>query len=333
MRKNFPSRRPDFSYHGLVVPCALCGSRDSEWLTKKDRDGYKTFKTLCCSCGLVYTNPLPTIEELQVFYQKKFDKMATGGFQPQLQKIYRAGIRALGRYNRIKPYLTDNATILDASACMGELCYLLKAHGYSVEGIECNPHFVKYAKEELNIELQPHFLDNITLHKEAYNIILSHHIVNLCLHPLQLLKKYHHALKPQGILNLEVPNIEARYTTPFNRFRFKQFYNFNIPVIEMLARKTGFDILNTIVLPNKHHINIIMQKSRQQKISIANIDNYLQVRKNIFSYTNLDYLLSKTPYVKMLTTLKRRWQLNKISHQFTSARKILDSLYFPNAKH
>ena len=45
----------------------------------------------------------------------------------------------------------------------------------------------------------------------------------------------------QGVLLIEVPNVEAVCIAPAHRFHFAHFYNFNRAALEALGRKAGFE--------------------------------------------------------------------------------------------
>ena len=49
----------------------------------------------------------------------------------------------------------------------------------------------------------------------------------------------------QGVLLIEVPNVEAVCIAPAHRFHFAHFYNFNRDALEALGRKAGFEPVQT----------------------------------------------------------------------------------------
>jgi 2-polyprenyl-3-methyl-5-hydroxy-6-metoxy-1,4-benzoquinol methylase len=331
MMKLAISTIPAIKYQGLTVACNLCGSDDQEKLRVKDRDGYQSYKSICRECGLIYANPLPTIEELQEYYKKRFDNKRimglNGPYELKLRRIYRAALRAIYRYNRIKPFLKAGSRILDTSACAGEFVYLLNAKGFKVRGVEQNPYFIEYARSELGINLENQFLDEINFEAKSFDIITAHHILNLCLDPLAVLRKYHKFLSDDGVLNLEVPNIEAQYTSPHRRFRFKHFYNFNLYTIQALARRAGFEVINTVIIPESMHINIIFKKSNEQSFKLVNVQNYLKVRENVKGYKSLNYLFSSLPYIKAMHNLTKYFMIEQNVKNYTHGRDILKHCY------
>jgi 2-polyprenyl-3-methyl-5-hydroxy-6-metoxy-1,4-benzoquinol methylase len=309
------------------VTCNICGSNDHEVITKRDREGYRTFKVLCRECGLIYTNPLPTSEELKHFYEQKSVVKKENEFIPKNKRIFRAAMRALPRYNRIKQFLKKGAQVLDTSACMGEFVYLLRKKGYDATGVELNRHFINYAEKEFGLTLNYHFLDQIHYETNSFDIISANHIINHYLNPLEVLKKYHNFLKPNGILNIEVSNIEAKNTSPFHRYRFKQFYNYNLYTLQVLARKAGFEVLNTILIPGSLHINVLLRKSEQKEIKIKSTQNYLKVRTSIKGYNTLNYLFSLAPYIKIWDNIRKHFKFTKRSRPYSSGKALLDDFF------
>jgi SAM-dependent methyltransferase len=320
-------KRRDFSYHGLLVGCNLCASMASDSIARKDRDGYKTEKSLCRDCGMIYTNPMPTTSELRTFYRPRYDRIRKEDKRQRMKRIYRGASRALTRYNRVKIYLKPGATVLDASACYGEMLYLLNKHGYDASGIESNPALAEFGRNTLGLNIKNQFFDELELPSNHFDVVISHHLLNLCLDPKKMLNKYHAALNEGGILNLEVPNIETKYKSPLHRLRFKHFYNFNLFTIQMLVQQSGFDILNTILIPNTHHINIIARKRDITPKVAKSKDNYHRVRQAIMGYKSLGYMVSTAPYLKMYHNIRKHFRLLKLTRDFSDAIELLEHVY------
>ncbi|AIF81663.1 methyltransferase domain-containing protein [endosymbiont of Acanthamoeba sp. UWC8] len=314
-------------YKKLELTCNLCNSSDHELITSKDYENYKSFKVLCRECGLIYSNPVPTLEGLELYYEQKSERYSGEIFIPKLRRIYRSALRAIYRYNRIKHYLKKGINVLDSSACIGEFVYLLEQKGSNAIGVEHNNYLIQYARNELKINIERHFLDNIKMPKETFNIITAYHILNLCLNPLEVLKKYWSFLKDDGILNLEVPNIDARHIAPYHRFRFKYFYNFNLHTIKMLARRAGFEVVNTIIIPKSMHINMILKKGEPYQDEVSDAQNYMMVRNSIIGYKSLNFLVSPLPYLKAMDNIKKYMVLNKAVKEYSSGKEILDDCF------
>lgn len=307
--------------------CNLCGSINSEVITIRRNNILTSLKKLCKECGLVYSDPLPSIKELETYYQQKYDNQFGEIFIPKIRRIYRSALRAIYRYNRIKHYLRKDAKILDTSACMGEFVYLLKEKGYNAIGVEHNKYFIQFARNELKINIEPHFLDNITFENGSFDIITGYHILNLYINPFLLLKKYRRMLKDGGILNIEITNIDARHIAPYHRFRFKYFYNFNLYTISSMARKAGFKVVNTILIPGSMHINMILKKGEESKEEVINKQNYNLVRDAIIGYKSLNFLVSPLPYMKAVNNIKKYITLTNATEDFSSGKEVLDNCF------
>ncbi len=327
MNRSATLKQDNLNHKSLKTSCNLCTASDGELLATRDREGHKNFKVLCSNCGLIYSNSIPSLEELEIFYQQGYERKFNNVFVPKSRRVYRSALRAVYRYNRIKHYLSKGIKILDTSACMGEFVYLLEQKGYETLGIEHNHHFIKYAKEEIKINLENHFLDRITLSPNSFDIITAHHILNLYVNPFEVLKKYYGFLKENGILNIEVPNINARHIAPYSRFRLKHFYNFNLYTIEMLARNAGFKVINTILIPESMHINMILKKDKPFEGGSGNIQNYINVRNSIMGYKSLNFLISPLPYLKAFSNAKKYLALNKNVKKYSCGKEILDSCF------
>lgn len=303
--------------------CNLCGSSNSEVISAYDKKDFITSKVICRECGLVYTQPLPNLNLLQHFYAERHKR----NFEPKLRRIYHAGVRSISRYYRIKPYLNKQSKILDAGSCFGELLFLLKECGYDSKGIEYNPHLVELAKPELGVNIEHAFLDEIELPAENYNVILSHHVLQFCINPKKVLAEYYKALMKEGILNLEVSNLKAKGIVPFNKLRFKEFYNFNCETIKLIVEKTGFKILNTVIIPHSYHINIILRKACPPYSVALNKNNYQQVKKELKMYNNIASMFSFQSYLKILNSIKKQVKAMLAARKAKTSKDLLQQLY------
>lgn len=331
MLKRFYKPKPTIQLVGEQAACNLCGSTDHEVVAKKDRDGIVACKVICKSCGLIYANPLPTLDEFKRYYQlRSFNTLQSA--KNSLKRIYRSANRALPRYNRIKKLLMqeDVNKILDLGAGYGEFCYLLEKLGCDVEGLESNQSYISYASNEYDLKLTKGFFDDLDFKEGSKDLITAYHYLNLQVDPSAVLKKCHAILREGGYINIEVPNIEVKFNAPFSRFRFKHFYNFNMMTMVGLLVKCGFKPLNKIIIPHSHHLNIIAQKvSNPEQGYQINNDNYRSVKSYVNVYKSLRYLVNPDPYVKIMLNVRKRLKERRKSKKFSRGREIVDHIFSP----
>ena len=69
-----------YSFEG--VPCCVCGGRNFEILSEKDRYGLYVPVVICKDCGLIQTNSRMTQESYNQFYKLEYWKFYTGDKTP-----------------------------------------------------------------------------------------------------------------------------------------------------------------------------------------------------------------------------------------------------------
>lgn len=309
--------------------CKLCEAYDYEVIYSHKIDKTQYNKILCRGCGLIAPNPLPSLTQLAVFYKKRYTRSLNSSNIPKLSRLYKAIHRAVPRYNRIRPWLHPNIKVLDVSANCGEFLYLLRQKGIEGVGIEHNPFFIEYAKSEYGLPLQHALLDefNSMPGDEQFDIIVANHSLHLHLDPCQTLHNYYARLKDRGIINIEVPNIESISTPPYQRFRFKHFYNFNLHTLQSMVKKAGFTVLNTILIPGSLHINVILQKSVPQACEVRSGQNYANVKNALHAHTLLGYFLSSMPYQHALNHAISRIKIMAIVQKYKSGKEMAEDIF------
>ena len=112
------------------IRCNLCGAGEVAELGDKDRQGLPLRTVICQECGLVWTDPRPSEEEIKKFYAEEYRVRYKGTWQPKLKHVYRGGLVARARYATLRPFLRSGDVILDVGSGGGELVYLLRGLGY-----------------------------------------------------------------------------------------------------------------------------------------------------------------------------------------------------------
>ena len=130
--------------------CPISNCKDAFLVAEKDRYGAPLRNVMGKDSGLIFVDPVP-FENTEEFYKTEYRKSYKGVHRPKPKHIYRAGLVALERYERIKNFISKDATYLDAGSSSGEFVYLLQSRGYRAEGAEANEPYAEYSRSELGI--------------------------------------------------------------------------------------------------------------------------------------------------------------------------------------
>jgi 2-polyprenyl-3-methyl-5-hydroxy-6-metoxy-1,4-benzoquinol methylase len=311
----------------LSRPCNLCHSNEFEVLSTQDRDGKYLRTVICKECGLVWSDPFPL--NPTEYYQKDYRILYKGTFEPKIKHIYRAAKTALNRYQGLKEFLTGKQSVLEIGSGGGEFAYLLTQLGFSVKGIEPNEGYGNYSKAEYGLDVQIGFAQNTEFAAESFDFITSSHVLEHVDDPSLVLKKLHGWLKKDGLLAIEVPNVEATCQSPKSTFHSAHLFNFNQATLSLLVENSGFKVIKTFYSKDKGNLSLVARKnSHLNLLPLLQIPgNYQKIRNIVTKHTTLAHYFSLSPYLRLLAKIPRKLAENKAEKNFTEAKAVLDFCY------
>lgn len=318
-----------FTFVGQNIDCPVCSGSDLIQVGNRDRHGDPLATDLCRRCGHVFTNPQPTEADLNQFYSERYRSAYKGILTPKRKHIYRAGLRALERLDRLKPFLKPSSRLLDIGAGGGEFTYLMSKAGYAAQGVEPNKGYAEFAKAEYGIDVQVGTVSDIFAVEEKWDVITLHHVLEHLADPVVVLKNLADILSDDGVVVIEVPNVEARYHGPQRRFHFAHLHTFSKEGLDLAASFAGLTKKGTLLQPGTGHINSIYKKTTGTALSpdsavARRIEHHLDID------TPLRDIFTSRPYRRLWANLKRplreKAALTKLNAP-ESAKDILDRLF------
>ena len=305
----------------MTNPCNVCHSTDFDELSNVGRDG--ALRTVICkNCGLVWSDPFPI--DTAEYYQKNYRILYKGTYNPKIKHIYRAANVAIERYKRLEAHLAGKKKVLEIGSGGGEFSYLLTKKGFDVSAIEPNEGYGNYSKEQYGLNVQIGFAQNLEFAAETFDFITMSHVLEHVDNPTTMLEKLRTWLKPNGILALEVPNVEAVCQSPKSTFHTAHLFNFNPETLALLAEKTGFSVVQSVLSEDGGNLTLIAQKSEAVKPSLAIAGNYEKVFLAVKNHTVLNHYLSPFPYLRLIGKVRKIFDERKAVAKFTEAKNVLD---------
>lgn len=307
--------------------CNLCDSNDTEQIRTHDRHGNYLRSVICRSCGLVWIDPRPTPEQVREFYSHEYRLNYKGTFQPQPKHTYRAGKVAVDRFKRLKAYLESDFRILDVGAGSGEMVYVLREMGYDATGFEPNEGYASYAAQELKLPVTQGFWQNTTVPKGSQDMVTIFHAMEHMENPLDVLFCVRDWLRPQGLLVVEVPNVEAVCQQPQTQFHQGHLYHFNLATMEAMHRRAGYTVVSAKTSSDGGNIIVISRKNEiipNESFKLPN--NFECVASVLRNHTTMRHLFSRHPYVRPFRKLAMRLEEQKNVRSKRSAKQILNEI-------
>lgn len=219
------------------IPCNLCGGTEVSILSTRSRSGNPLRTVICQACGLVWSDPRP--HDARQFYEAEYRLAYKNTYSPKPKHVVRAGKVALSRFGKIAQLLSSQKTVLDVGTGGGEFAYLLQSLGHVVNGIEPNRGYADHSIQQYGLTVRVGFVQDATFDPASFDIVTIWHVLEHTEDPGFILARLRSWLKPDGVLVVEVPNVEATCQAPRNTFHEAHLYNFNVVSLRRLAKKQG----------------------------------------------------------------------------------------------
>jgi len=232
------------------VPCCVCGGKDFELLSQKERYGLYMPVVICRECGLVQTNPRMTQESYNEFYQMEYRKLYLGKDVPTdvfFRAEYNTGGVIFGYLTRNLGIEITNLFIVEVGCATGGILQYFKEQGNEVYGVDLDSQYIEFGKANYGLKLEVGTVDKVVqLHRNP-DIVIYADVLEHILNPIAELTKLRETMKENSFLYIRVPNIK-RLTTSYKRnfLRFLQnahIYHFTPVTLNNVLRKAGYDFV------------------------------------------------------------------------------------------
>ncbi|PCJ63277.1 MAG: hypothetical protein COA79_00280 [Planctomycetota bacterium] len=215
--------------------CPICNSDEIKFLFFKFDWNNKFDFHECKACHHKYVFPLPTSEELNLFYNKDY-------FVPphQIKKVISKGEYAIKFCDNI-----EKGSFLEIGCSYGYFMDVFKGFGGEIEGVEISEKASEFSREK---GFEVHNLDFQNFHlSKNYNGYFMFDVLEHLLSPLDILKKIDPFLTKGSQITLTIPNgnsIEFRLLSKYWEWSSPpaHLHFFTVKSIRTLFEKMGYEI-------------------------------------------------------------------------------------------
>jgi SAM-dependent methyltransferase len=183
--------------------CRLCGtSRQQNILNDiitRYRDRFSLKK--CEACSFVTTDPMPADDLLQRYYDLDYWQSEIVKSPSVLNTIYKLRMKAIVSF--IQENSSYDSKLLDWGCGDGAFISLLRAAGFHCFGIDA------YKTGPNDPYIFNTTIEKADFHDESFDIITCLHVLEHLADPLNSLKHALRLLKTDGLLIVEVPNLDS----------------------------------------------------------------------------------------------------------------------------
>ncbi len=297
-----------------IIDCPVCSGASFTRLGVNDRYRMGLTTVGCNQCGLIMTNPQPTMEAMNSFYEKDYRSYYQNTIAPSedyvrtLHKDKRA--QHLVDYLQMHNCVQADARILDVGCAEGAVLKQLRTSYSSLklEGVEPNPDFATFASGYVDAKIWPVLEDVRDRH---YDLIMTNHVLEHINNPVRYLESLGDLLSQKGVLYIGVPDAECY--RGLGDLHIAHLYHFTQQTLVALLATAKLRVLHIERhAPPRHPVSIrcLVQKDTAVK-SNSRFENYRhgwQLMQRIDRRAWL-YRLRRHPFVQsVLSVLKRLHQ-------------------------
>lgn len=229
-----------YRYTGAVVPCPVCGDQECGQIAGYDRR-FKALPTVAChSCGMVFTNPMPTEAELTSYYQTYYRldyQLASSG--PKPRHIAKRQAEARLRAERVQHLLPPGGRTLDFGAGSGEFVSHMLDAGFDAHGFEPGASYASHAIQRLGGRFRDSTWQAAS-YDEGFDLVTCFHVLEHLGRPLPALRRMVEWLRPGGKVYIEVPDTERFLKLKgTGALHFAHVLGFTRPTLLLAAAQAG----------------------------------------------------------------------------------------------
>jgi SAM-dependent methyltransferase len=160
----------------------------------------------CGACGFVFA-PVRSAEELHRLYTTDYFDAYPGGQAYDADEVQRRH-EATVRMRWLRSYATGGR-LLEIGSASGWFLAQARDAGFEVEGIEPAADVASGAAARWNVPVQAATAETASLPDGELDVVVAWHALEHIAVPAGVLERLHAALRPGGLLMIEVPNVES----------------------------------------------------------------------------------------------------------------------------
>jgi len=249
------------------LPCPVCESmktnfllKNSDFLFRTTRKEFSLYR--CTACGCCFLSPFPTSVELKEAYPTPYWWIALPEkktFAGRLEEFYREFV--LRHHVRVarKHFPFPTPRVLDIGCGSGTFLHMLRQRtGITGQGMDLSNAAAGAARERYGLDVQVSDIDSADFPPGSFDFITLFHVLEHLPSPVKSLKKIATWLSEDGVLLLQVPNMDS--------WQFRWFQK----------RWVGMDIPRHLINFTPSSLRLTLEKAGFQTITVS----FFSVRDN-----------------------------------------------------
>ncbi|KKW12513.1 MAG: Methyltransferase type 11 [Parcubacteria group bacterium GW2011_GWA2_49_9] len=231
------------------MTCVICGSTKQSVIRDTLRYGVKRDVLRCSKCGLVF---LASQKGTDTYYAgKEYRKRhgPTPGKASSMREIFDAYFPHQGPIVKaLKNHLRPGMSVLDVGCSTGHFLAALKGKVKTRVGLELGQDEAAFIRKNLDFKVYTEPIESARIDEGPFDLVTAFQVLEHIPEPVSFLRGIAKNLKPNGLLYLELPNIDDALLSVFKVKGYADFYYrephvsyYSKNTLMALLRKTGFN--------------------------------------------------------------------------------------------
>jgi SAM-dependent methyltransferase len=237
--------------------CPVCGTQSGDFpvvhATVRDAsDTYAPNALQCSACNAVFLWPRMDAPEQHAFYDSNTQLLKAHGDEfdwDDYTRRTRADVSR--RVEFLTPHLSTDQRLLEVGCGYGFFLSEIRSKVDTAIGLEPGAARQNFAKNELRLDVRSPPLSTAGIPPGSIDLACAFHVLEHIDRPIPFLTEIRDALRPGGLLVVEVPNfadLYVRLSAPYRAFHFQSAHlvYFTPETLRHVVEASGFTIESLI---------------------------------------------------------------------------------------
>lgn len=252
MKNQIKEKVAEGIYSFEEVPCCVCGGKNFELLSQKDRYGLHFPVVICRDCGLVQANPRWTQYAYNRFYEIEYQRLHIGKDVPTdefFKSQYQRGAQIYDYLSQSLGIGLVKLFVVEVGCGTGGILQYFKEKGNEVYGVDLDPQIIEFGKDNYALNIEVGTIDEVVKLDKSPDIVIYSHVLEHILDPVAEFTKLRSSMTNDSLLYIEVPGVnnfrklKGYYGDLLRFLTIPHVYYFTITTLKNVLSKAGYDFI------------------------------------------------------------------------------------------
>lgn len=198
------------------IPCPLCGSQKSFLVAKSPNVHMAVFRRIfaervvqCEACGMVFTNPRPSVKDLERYYTELY-RLEGLEVPKTLDEFLGEGHKEIwfSKERDFELVLEEKSAgrLLDIGCASGSLLWLAHEKGFAVHGVDVGRVATQFVADILGFDVFCGQLEDAHFPDRSFDVVTMFHSLEHVPYPRPVVREIRRILADDGVFIGVVPN-------------------------------------------------------------------------------------------------------------------------------